>query len=103
MPEEPDVSPEELDILDRIWRNRIDAKKRRCEVNGVNSIADQILEALQSRPEGMQWDEIRGLFDENQTDEQIRQALMLLMHTPLARKVEKTGERSGERFLLAAS
>ena len=104
MPEEPDVSPEELEILDRVWRKRIDAKKRQREEKQINSIADRILEALQSRPDGMKWAEIRGMFDKNQSDEQIRQALLTLMHTSLTRnKVEKTGEHSAERFLLAAS
>jgi hypothetical protein len=104
MPEEPDLSPEDIEILDRNIRKRIEAKKqqRQREAEQINSVADQILEALQTRPEGMSWPEIRAMFDQN-SDEQIRKALLTLMKTPLTRsKVEKRGEHSGERFLLAA-
>lgn len=52
----------------------------------------------------MRWAEIRAMFDKNHNDEQIKQALLFLMKTPLIRqKVEKKEEQSGERFLLAAS
>jgi hypothetical protein len=105
MPEEPDVSPEEIEILDRILRKRIEANKqqRQQEAEQIKRIADRITQALEARPEGMTWPEIRGMFNDN-GDEQIRQALSTLMKTPPARnKVEKRGEHSGERFLLAAS
>ncbi len=104
MPEEPDVSPEEMEVLDRVLRKQIEARKqeRQREAAQIQSIADRIAQALQTRPEGMTWPEIRGMFDANE-DEQIRQALLTLMKTPLTRnKVEKRGEHSGERFLLAA-
>jgi hypothetical protein len=104
MPEEPDVSPEELEILDRVLRKQIEANKqqRQPEAEYLESIAERIVQALQARPEGMTWPEIRGMFNSN-GDEQIRQALSSLMKTPVRRnKVEKRGEPSGERFLLAA-
>jgi hypothetical protein len=107
MPEEPDVNLEEEEILDRNIRKRIEARKqqRLREVGKGDAIANRILEALQSRPEGMTWAEIRGLFGKNQSDEQIRQALISLnTTTKLSRNHdEQTGERSSERFLLAAS
>jgi len=99
MPEEPDVSPEDLEILDEVWRKRSEAKKQLRAEKEINLIADRILAALQSRPDGMEWQEIRQMFDESHSDEQIRQALK----TPLARtKVEKSRQHSGERFLLAS-
>jgi hypothetical protein len=104
MPEEPDVSPEELEILDRVLRKQIEAKKqeRQHEAERIKSIADRIMQALQARPEGMTWAEIRQTFNDS-GDEQIRQAMSILMKTPRTRnKVEKRGEQSGERFLLAA-
>jgi hypothetical protein len=104
MPEEPDVSPEEMEILDRILCKRIEARKqqRQQEAEQVKAIADRIMQALEARPEGMTWAEIRGMFTDN-PDEQISQALSILMKAPLTRnKVEKRGEPSGERFLLAA-
>ncbi len=72
----------------------------------TSGVADRILQALKSRPDGMGWEEIRRMFDKSHSDEQIRQALLSLMKTPLPRsrqKVEKRGEDAGERFLLAAS
>jgi glutamyl-tRNA reductase len=104
MPEEPDVSPEELDVLDRVLRMQIEARKqeRQREAEQIQSITDRIMQALQTRPEGMTWLEIRGMFN-GEGDEQIRNALLCLMKTPQARnKVEKRGEQAGERFLLAA-
>jgi hypothetical protein len=104
MPEEPDVSPEEMEVLDRILRKRIEEKKqeRQHEAEQVQSIAERIMQALQARPDGMTWLEIRGMFNSD-GDEQIRKALLSLMKTPQERnKVEKRGEQAGERFLLAA-
>lgn len=99
MPEEPDFNLEDLEILDRNLRKRIEAKKQLRAEKEINAIADRILAALQSRPDGMEWQEIRQMFDESHSDEQIRQALK----TPLVRtKVEKTRQHSGERFLLAS-
>jgi hypothetical protein len=106
MPEEPDLNPEDIDILDRNLRARIATKKqsRKRETEAINAVADQIVAALRARTDGMRWAEIRGLFDTTHSDEQIEQALQLLMKTPRTRqKVEKRGEESGERFLLAAS
>jgi hypothetical protein len=106
MPEEPDLSPEDIEILDQNIRKRIEAKKqsRRREVEEISSVAGQILAALKSRPDGMRWAEIRRMFDRTHSDEQIDQALQILMQAPLtSQKVEKKGEQSGERFLLAAS
>jgi hypothetical protein len=74
--------------------------------SGTAAVADRILEALKSRPEGLRWEEIRGLFDSNHSDEEIRQALRTLMKTPrtrISQQIEKKGEHSSERFLLAAS
>ena len=71
----------------------------------AESDAERILEALKSRPEGMQWEEIRGLFDKGHSDEEIRQALRTLLKTPttmIRQKPEKKGENGSERFLLAA-
>src|SRR6266478_964248 len=104
MPEEPDVSPEELEILDRVWRKRIEAKKqqREREAGQQTLIAEQILAALKSRPKGMTWPEIRALFGTKQSDELIKQVLLTLMKTSLATKVQKTEEHAGERFLLAS-
>jgi hypothetical protein len=104
MPEEPDLSPEEEEILDRNIRKRIEEKKR-LRADQVSFIANRILEALQSRPKGMQWVEIREMFDKKLSDKQIRQALLTLETTPLERtKVERNGDHSGERWaLLAAS
>jgi hypothetical protein len=104
MPEEPDVSREEMEILDHILRKRIEAKKqqRQKEAEQVKAIADRIMQALEARPEGMTWAEIRGMFNDN-GDEQVRQALSTLMKTPPTRnKVEKREEPFGEVFLLAA-
>lgn len=103
MPEEPDVSPEEMEVLDRVWRRRIQAKKQQRQEH-INSIADRILQALQSRPDGMRWAEIRGLFDNNHSDEEVRQALLMLTTKPTIKikRVEQTEDHSGERFLLAA-
>ena len=102
MPEEPDLTPEDLEILDGNIRKRIEAKKQQRQEKQLTLIADRILEALQSRPEGMTWPEIRSMFDKNQSDEQIREALLTLTKTPLiTNKVEKRGEHSGERFMLA--
>src|SRR2546423_1056300 len=103
MPEEPDLSPEDIEILDEKIRKRIEAKKqqRQREAEQIESIADQILTALKARPDGMPWAEIRAMFDNNHSDEQIRQALLALMKAPLPmtrQKVEKKGEHSGERF-----
>jgi hypothetical protein len=104
MPEEPDFSPEDIEILDEVWRKRIATKKRERQEKQINTIAERIVEALHARPDGMPWPEIRALFDDKHSDVQIEQALQTLMHTSLARnKVEKTAAHSGERFLLAAS
>jgi hypothetical protein len=104
MPEEPDVSPEELEVLDRVLRKQIEVRKqeRQREAEQIQSIADRITQALQARPEGMTWPEIRGMFNSD-GDEQVRKALLSLMKAPQAsNKVEKRGEQAGERFLLAA-
>jgi hypothetical protein len=106
MPEEPDLSPVDIDILDRNLRQRIDARKevRRREADEINDVADRIMAALQTRPDGMRLAEIRALFDQSHSDEQIQQALRILVRTPATRqKVEKRAESTGERFLLAAS
>jgi hypothetical protein len=106
MPEEPDVSPEEMEILDRVWRKRIEAKKqeRQREAEQIDSIAGRILAALRSRPEGMEWAEIRALFDKNLSDKQIRQALLTLKNTALPREqVHKNGDHSCERWALMAA
>jgi hypothetical protein len=108
MPEEPDVSPEELEILDRVLLKQIEARKhqRQREAEQINSVADQILAVLKTRPQGMTAGEIRTVLGEKYSDEQISEALLALMKKPLAmtrQKVEKTAEPSGERFLLAAS
>jgi hypothetical protein len=86
MPEEPDLSPDDIEILDQNIRKRIEAKKqsRQRERDEINSVADRILAALKSRPDGMRWAEIREMFDKNDSDEQIKQALLFLMKTPLA-------------------
>src|SRR5437879_5255334 len=105
MPEEPDVSPEDEEILDRNIRKRIEAKKR-LRAYEVGLIANRILEALKSRPEGMNWVEIREMFDKKLSDKQIRQALLTLTTTPALTRnnVEKNGEHADERwFLLAGS
>ncbi len=104
MPEEPDMSLEDEEILDRNIRKRIEAKERlRADTTAL--ISNRIMEALQSRPAGMKWAEIREMFDKNLSDKQIRQALLTLETTPPQRtKVEKNGDHSGERWaLLAAS
>ncbi len=103
MPEEPDVSPEEMEILDRINRERIEAKKR-LRASEMGLIANRIMQALQSRPEGMTWPEIREMFDKNLSDKQIKQALQTLTSTPALtrKKVEKKEEHSGERWLAAS-
>jgi hypothetical protein len=104
MPEEPDVSPEELEVLDRVLRKQIEARKqqRQREAEQIQSIADRIMQALQARPEGMTWPEIREMFNSD-ADEPIRKALLSLMKTPRERtRVEKREEHAGERFLLAA-
>ncbi len=104
MPEEPDVSPEEMEILDGINHERVEAKKR-LRADEARLIANRIMEALQSRPEGMKWAEIREMFDMNLSDKRLRQALLTLETAPPQRsKVEKNGDHSGERWaLLAAS
>jgi hypothetical protein len=104
MPEEPDVSPEEMEILDRVWRKRVEAKKR-LHAYEVRLIANRILEALRSRPEGLTWEEIREMFDRKFGTRQIRQALLTLETSALTTtKAETNGDHSGERwFLLAAS
>jgi hypothetical protein len=103
MPEEPDVSPEEMEILDRIHQQRLEAMEQlRAEERRL--IANRILEALQARPDGMEWAEIREMFDKPVSDKQLRQALLTLETTPLKRtKVEKNGDGSGERWALLAS
>jgi hypothetical protein len=85
MPEEPDVSAEEEEILDRNIRKRIEAKKR-LRAYEMGLIANRIMEALQSRPNGMSWAEIREMFDKNLSDNQIRQALQTLKTTALTGK-----------------
>ena len=102
MPEEPDVSPEEMEILDRIHQQRLEElEPLRAEQRRL--IANRIMEALQSRPEGMKWSEIREMFDKKLGDQQIRQALQTLKTTALTITIEKKGEHAGERFLLTAS
>jgi hypothetical protein len=106
MPEEPDVSPEEIEILDRVWRKRIEAKEqeRQREAEQLNSIAGRILEALRSRREGLEWAEIRAMFDKNLSDKQIRQALATLKTTALTgEQAQKNGEHSCERWALSAA
>ncbi len=103
MPEEPDVSPEEMEILDRLLAKRVEANKRQRAVE-LASISNRILEALRSRPEGMNWAELREMFDKNLSDKQIREALLTLKSTPLPRaKVEKNGDHSDERWVLSAA
>ena len=104
MPEEPDVSPQEMEILDRIIQQRIEAKER-LRASEVELIANRIMEALQSRPAGMNWAEIRAMFDKNVSDKQLRQALLTLETTPpKSTRLENNGDRSDERWaLLAAS
>jgi len=102
MPEEPDVSPEEMEILDRTMRKRIEAKKQQRAFE-VGFIANRIMEALQSRPEGMTWAEIREKFDKNLNEKQIREALLTLKTTALTiNKVEKNGDHSDEKWSLLA-
>jgi hypothetical protein len=103
MPEEPDVSPEEMEILDRILCKQIEAREqeRQREAEQLKSIADRILAALQSRPEGLEWGGIRTMFDKNLSDKQIRQALLTLKATALKRdQVQKNGEHTGEIWAL---
>jgi len=98
---EPDTG-DGMAILDRIIQKRVEAKKR-LRAYQVRLIANRILEALQSRPEGMTWAEIRGLFDKKQSDKQIRQALLNLRTTALTiQKTEKHGDHSDERWSLLA-
>ena len=100
MPEEPDMSPEEEAIFDRIILKRIEAKKR-LRAYEVRFIAKRITEALQLRPAGMNWAEIREMFDKKLSDKQIRQALLTLKSTPLTTtNVEKNGQPSDERWVL---
>ena len=102
MPEEPDVSPEEMEILDRVWRKRIEDKKqqRQREEEEINSVTGRILAALKSRPDGMRWAEIRAMFDKNHNDEQIKQALPFSDENP-ANKTEsrEKGGAVGRAFL----
>jgi hypothetical protein len=103
MPEEPDVSPEEMEILDETMRKRVEAKKR-LRADEARSIANRIMEALQSRPEGMSWAEIRQMFDKKLSDRQIKQALQTLKTTALTgNNVKATAEHSGERWVLLAA
>ena len=103
MPEEPDLSPEDIEILDQNIRKRIEAKKQlRGDRNQIHRRPHP--GSLAVAPDGMEWQEIRQMFAEAHSDEQVRQALQKLMKTPLPRnKVEKMRQHSGERFLLAAS
>ncbi|HBI42890.1 MAG TPA: hypothetical protein DDY78_08540 [Planctomycetales bacterium] len=103
MPEEPDVSAEEEEILDRNIRKRIEAKKR-LRAYEMGLIANRIMEALEARPEGMNWAEIREMFDKNVSEKKIKQALQTLKTTALTRnKVKETEERSGERWFLSVA
>ncbi len=100
MPEEPDVSPGEMEILDRNIRKRIEAKER-LRAYEMESIANRIMEALQSRPEGMNLAEIREMFDKNLSDKQIKQVLQTLKTTALTgNSVKATAERTGDRWVL---
>jgi hypothetical protein len=97
MPEEPDVSHEEMEILDRVWSKRTAARKREREEEKISVLANRIRAAFQSRPDGMSWQEIRGMFDKNHSVEQIRQALVSLMHAPVTmttQKIKETEEHS---------
>jgi hypothetical protein len=100
MPEEPDVSLQEEEILDRIMQKRVEAKKQ-LRADEARSIASRIMEALQSRPDGMRWTEIREMFDKKLSDKQIKQALQTLKTTALTgNNVKATAEHSGERWVL---
>jgi hypothetical protein len=106
MPEEPDVSPQEEEILDRNISKRVEAKKqlRRSPAGQEDAIANRILDVLQSRPDGMTWMEIREMFDTNLSSELIRQALLTLKTTSLTREeIENNGRRPSERWFRLAS
>jgi len=106
MPEEPDVSPQEEELLDANIRKRVESKRqlRVTQVGQENAIANQILAALQSRPEGMTWKEIREMFDAELSSKLIRQALLLLKTTALTKtETENTETHSNERWFRLAS
>lgn len=61
-------------------------------------VADEILQALKDKPEGMTRTEIRDFFGRHQSDK-IGRALLLLQEKGLVRmEAEKTGGRSAERW-----
>ena len=109
MPEEPDVSPGDEEILDRILYEAIEAKKEQ-RANEAKFIANRIMEALQARPDGMNWTEIREMFDKNLSDKLVRQALQTLESTATLKTtaltsngVKETEVRSGEGWILSAA
>jgi hypothetical protein len=90
-------------LLAAVIRKHTDDVRRRpplfSEVPGCRDV-EWICEAARV---GHDMDELcQHLFDKKFSDKQIRQALATL-ETPESIKIEKNGEHSGDRFLLAAS
>lgn len=105
MPEEPDVSPADEEILDRIHRSRVAAKKRLLPTVSQQfamAIANRILHALRANPNGLEWVQIREMFEIDVSDQQIRHVLLSLQKRTLKTEVNPDGERFGERWLLAS-
>jgi hypothetical protein len=62
-------------------------------------VADRILEALRSNPDGLTRTQIRDLFGRNMDADRLEQALVLLEQAGYARRVtEQTGGRPAERW-----
>ena len=62
-------------------------------------VADRVLEALRAHPAGSTRTEIRDILERNKNAERLRQALVLLRQTGLARRAtEETGGRQAESW-----
>ncbi len=93
------VQAEHLQAALALWRY-CEASARYIFGSRVgDSVADEILKALHSHPEGITRTDIRDLFGRNRKSNEIERALTLLAERSLARMTpEQTGGRTAERW-----
>jgi hypothetical protein len=93
------ILPEHLMAALAVWKYCEDSARFIFGDSLGDPVADEILRALRSNPQGMTRTEIRDLFGRHKGSEQIGQALSLLLeHGLVDRREEKTEGRSAERW-----
>jgi hypothetical protein len=93
------ILPEHLEAALAVWKFCEDSARFIFGDSLGDPVADEILRALRSHPDGMTRTEIRDLFGRHKGAEEIGRALSVLLERGLVNRVEeKTEGRSAERW-----